>query len=265
MGELQWTNPGEGAAPSCQPLVGTGILRQGVSDGGACGAKAAESGPARHPNPSVVSFLELDNLVDQEAGRATAASPIPNSALDQALTAQIVVAWAGEGGEDPRLRWWRTDLISEFGGEDLFRRLLPQTWEWALLQAVREAARRKDEELRRQSSDADRLVSLYRFGFELDERIEERLQAHKRSGRKPHEALPDLFHGMGGEQGGHWSQEAFLQWVEGHGTAEVTTTPSGRLIKGQLPGSLDQKVHRLVAALAPLGEGYPLPHFRGET
>ncbi len=228
------------------------------------GAEAAESAPARQPSPSVVSFLELDNPVDQQALRGTATSPIPSSALDLALTAQIVVAWAGEGGEEPRLAWWRTDLISEFGGEDLFRRLLPQTWEWALLQAVREAARRKDEELRRQSSDADRLISLYRFGFELDERIEERLQAHKRSGRKPHEALPDLFHGMGGEQGGHWSQEAFLQWLEGHGTAEVTTTPSGRLIKGPLPGSLDQQVHRLVAALTPLGEGYPLPHFRVE-
>ena len=59
--------------------------------------------------------------------------------LDLALTAQIAVAWAGEGGEEPRLSWWQTDLVSEFGGEDLLRRLLPKTYPWAMLQAVREA------------------------------------------------------------------------------------------------------------------------------
>jgi hypothetical protein len=64
--------------------------------------------------------------------------------LDFALTAQLVVAWAGESGEEQRLGWWRTDLASEFGGEDLFRRLLPNSWPWATLQAVREAARRRD-------------------------------------------------------------------------------------------------------------------------
>jgi hypothetical protein len=232
------------------------------------GSRIQKQGP--HSSlPPPVSLLELDPFSEGVGQDAPLSRPTPpplpaavvTSDLDLALTAQIAVAWAGEGGEEPRLGWWRTDLISEFGGEDLFRRLLPQTWEWALLQAVREAARRKDEELRRQSSDADRLVSIYHFGFELDERIEERLQSHKRSDRKPHEALPDLFHGMGGEQGGHWNQEAFLQWVAGHGTAEVTTTPSGRRIKGPLPGSLAQQVHRLVAALAPLGERYPLPHF----
>jgi hypothetical protein len=71
---------------------------------------------------------------------------IPMSEIDRALTAQFVVAWAGEGGEEKRLGWWRSDLVSEFGGKDLFRRLLPKTWAWAVLQAVREAARRKDAE-----------------------------------------------------------------------------------------------------------------------
>ena len=65
---------------------------------------------------------------------------IPNSTLDQFLTRQVAVAWAGESGESgERLGWWRSDLVSEFGGEDLFRRLLPTTWLWAVLQAVREA------------------------------------------------------------------------------------------------------------------------------
>ena len=51
--------------------------------------------------------------------------------LDFLLTAQFAVAFAGEGGESPRLGWWRTDLVSEFGGHDLFQRLLPSTWAWA--------------------------------------------------------------------------------------------------------------------------------------
>src|SRR3954463_4150117 len=102
--------------------------------------------------------------------------PIPTSDLDRILTAQLVVAWAGEGGEDKRLGWWRSDLVSEFGGKDLFRRLLPHTWPWAVLQAVREAARRKDAEFRRQDHNPDRILSLFSLGFELDERLEERLQ-----------------------------------------------------------------------------------------
>ena len=60
--------------------------------------------------------------------------PIPRSELDQVLAAQLALAWAGEAGEEPRLGWWRSDLTSEFGGEDLFQRLLPRTWRWATLQ-----------------------------------------------------------------------------------------------------------------------------------
>ncbi len=59
---------------------------------------------------------------------------IPTSTLDHILTAQLLVAWAGEtGSDDPRLGWWASDLTSEFGGEDLFQQLLPSTWRWATL------------------------------------------------------------------------------------------------------------------------------------
>ena len=75
-------------------------------------------------------------------------SPPTAAELDALLTAQIAVAWAGEGGDEPRLGWWRTDLVDEYGGEDLFARLLPHTARWAVLQAVREAARRTDARLR---------------------------------------------------------------------------------------------------------------------
>lgn len=185
-------------------------------------------------------------------------TPIPLSDLDRALTAQLVVAWAGEGGEDKRLAWWRTDLVSEFGGLDLFRRLLPHTADWAVLQGAREAARRTDAELRAQASDADRVLSLYSLGFERDERLTERLHDLKRAGRPPADALPGLADAITTD----WRRDRFVDWVQGHGDPDTIATPTGRLIKGTAPENLDLLVRRLVAALAPVGDRYPLPHFR---
>lgn len=201
-----------------------------------------------------MSLFEIENV-----GARTERTPLPVSELDLALTAQFVVAWAGETGEARHLGlgWWRSDLVSEFGGGDLFRRLLPGTWPWAVLQGAREAARRRDTELRRQDHDPDRVLTLYRFGFELDERIEERLQDLKRSGREPAEALPGL-----ASFTGEWDREAFIDWVDGHGQVETTTTPIGRRLRGTPDGGLDRVVRCLVAALAPVGDVYPLPHFR---
>ena len=195
--------------------------------------------------------------LDTPATRA-ARPPIAISQIDGALTAQIVVAWAGESGEEKRLGWWRSDLVSEFGGVDLFRRLLPGTWSWAVLQGAREAARRTDAELRRQDHDPDRIISLYSLGFELDERIEQRFQDLKRSGQAPEVALPGLQDGIEVA----WDRERFGSWVLGHGDAETATTPIGRLIKGDQPAGLDHMVRRLVGALVPLADRYPLPHFR---
>jgi hypothetical protein len=214
-----------------------------------------------------VSLLELDPSAVGSGPEAPLTSPgqgpvVANSDLDLALTAQIVVAWAGEGGEEPRLGWWQTDLVSEFGGEDLLQRLLPRTWPWAMLQAVREAARRKDEELRAKASDPDQLVTLYRFGFELDEQIEERLQAHKRSGLPPAEALPHLEGLLGSTLHHPWDRAQFQEWVESHGPVQADAVPTGRQLKGAMPAGLDRRVAQLVAALAPLADRYPLPHFR---
>lgn len=214
-----------------------------------------------------MSLLELDPSAegsgqDATLARSGAGEAVTSSDLDQALTAQIVVAWAGESGEEPRLGWWQTDLVSEFGGEDLLKRLLPRTWPWAMLQAVREAARRKDEELRGKASDPDQLVTLYRFGFELDEKIEERLQTHKRSGCSPVEALPGLGEVLGTTLHQPWDKAQFQEWVEAHGPVQSEAVPIGRLLKGAMPSGLDRRVAQLVAALAPLADSYPLPHFR---
>jgi hypothetical protein len=194
------------------------------------------------------------------AGRPgqTARTPIARADLDYVLSAQIAVAWAGEGGEEPRLGWWRSDLASEFGGEDLFRRLLPNTWRWATLQSAREAARRRDAEIRSRDHDPDRIVSLYRLGPEPDERLDERLQDLKASGVEPVKALP----GLADIVTGPWKPERFAAWLEAHATEQHASAPIGRRLKGDPPGAIDALVRNILGALAPLGEEYPLPHYR---
>lgn len=195
--------------------------------------------------------------VDQSHSRI-ARSPIPPSLLDAALTAQIVLAWAGEGGDEPRLGWWRSDFVSEYGGIDFFKRLLPHTWAWAVLQGARESARRKDAELRAQANDPDAVVTLFSLGAELDERIEERFQDLKRSGATPQEALSGLKEAIQDT----WDRQAFQEWACAHGKPDYSVAPIGRLLKGEPPTGLDQLVKHLIAALAPLPDAYPLPHFR---
>lgn len=183
---------------------------------------------------------------------------LPTSIVDAILTAQLVVAYAGEGGEDARLGWWRTDLVSEFGGQDLFQRMLPNSWAWAVLESAREAARRHDASLRAQDHNADRLLSLFSLGFALDERVNERLADLKRAGQSPQQALPVLAELIQEE----WNQDAFVAWLEGHARVESVAAPVGRRIKAAPPASPEALVSQLVAGLLPLSESYPLPHFR---
>ena len=178
--------------------------------------------------------------------------------IDLLLTAQIAVAWAGERGEEARLGWWDTDMMSEFGGEDLFKRLLPHSWDWAVVQAIREAARRHDAHLRAKVHDPDTVVSLYRLGLTIDERADERLMQLKRRRVGPDYALPDI----GKLVAESWRREAFQAWVQKHGDGKFQAAPAGRQLPGSPPDSLKQTVNQLVAALHPLGERYPLPHFR---
>jgi len=183
---------------------------------------------------------------------------LPKSALDQILSAQIIVAWAGEAGEDPRLSWWRTDLASEFGGQALFQQLMPATWPWASLQAAREAARKHDAATKAKDAESDRLLTLFSLGFELDEKLDERLQDLKRTHRPPHEALPQLAELLAQP----WSRQSFEAWVAGHGEAAFTVAPVGRRLKGAPPQSHEIIVKKLVGGLAPLTDAYALPHFR---
>jgi hypothetical protein len=185
-------------------------------------------------------------------------TPIPDETLDAILAMQLTIAWAGEGRCSPkRLGWWDTDLIDDAGGGDFFARLLPQTHAWASLEAVREAARRTDAKARGKMADPDKMRSLYFLGFEVDEQLGDRLAAHKRSGKKPAEALP-LRLPLTAE----FSKDKLVATLQGD--VRFTTVPNGRQLSGQRPEAPDALVRRLAAALVPLAEQYPLPFFKLE-
>ncbi len=187
----------------------------------------------------------------------TPSRAISDTVIDAVLSAQIAVAWAGEAGETTRLGWWKTDLMSEFGGEDLFKRLLPKTWDWAVVQGLREAARRHDAELRSKVHDPDAVISLYRLGFAVDERADERLLELKRLGTTPDVAFPAFAELVGAS----WARKPFEAWVDAHGDAKYEIVPNARQLKGALPGNLEHVVKSLVSALLPLVDQYPLPHY----
>lgn len=186
------------------------------------------------------------------------ATPIPDETLDAILAMQLTIAWAGEGRCSPkRLGWWDTDLIDDAGGGDFFARLLPQTHAWASLEAVREAARRTDAKARGKMADPDKMRSLYFLGFEVDEQLGDRLAAHKRSGKKPAEALP-----LPLPLTADFSKDKLVATLQAD--VPFTTVPNGRQLKGQRPEAPDALVKRLAAALVPLAEQYPLPFFKLE-
>lgn len=189
--------------------------------------------------------------------------------LDRILAAQCIVAWAGEGGEVvQRLGWWPSQMVAEYGGQDLLERLLPRTWRWAILQTAREAARLKDLELRKQqASNADERLSLFHLGFEVDEQLDERLQHHKQHEHTPHTALPGLAGLVTTADGAlveDWKPEAFWAWVGKHPRPDVEPSPTGRRLIH--PNLLDagQLTDQLIGALAAPTQAtaYPLPHAR---
>lgn len=184
--------------------------------------------------------------------------------IDLLLSAQLIVAWAGEKGdpEEPasqRLGWWQTNLVGE-GAEYDLKELLPNTWRWAMLQAVRHAAKIHDASVRAKDHDPDRLLTLYSLGFEIDEKVDERLVQFKQNSKAIEEVLPDVASMINAG----WSLDRFTSWVAKHGKESTTTVPAGRRLKGQPPEQIQTLLGKLIAGLAPLGDTYPMPHFKQE-
>lgn len=183
---------------------------------------------------------------------------LPAAELDAILTLQLAVAWAGESGDDePRLRWWETDLVSKYGGLSLFEQLTPRSRHWAVLEAAREAARRVDEKARSKDAEPDRLLSLFRLGAALDESLHDRLLEHKRQGRPVEDALPDLARLIES-----WDRESFAAWAKQGDKPNVVADPSGRRLTGTPPADRVEVARRLTHALLPLTDAYPFPHYR---
>lgn len=185
---------------------------------------------------------------------------VSRGVLDEILGLQLLVAWAGEAKSDPpRLGWWRTSLVDEFGGEDLFRRLTPRTWRWAVLEAARIAARGVDAEARSHAADSDQLRSLFHFGFDVDEQLDDRLSELKRSVQDPVEALPIL-----ASIRRTWNGPQFLAELAELAPVSVTASSVGRRLKAAPPDDLAAAARMLAAAMAPMIERYPAPHFKVE-
>ena len=186
---------------------------------------------------------------------------ITQDALDTILALQLTVAWADEGLSDPkRLDWWRTDLVDELGGGDLFARLLPKTHRWASLEAVRKVAIQVDRETRLGMAKPDQVRTLFFWGFAIDEKLAEQLALHKRSGKVPLEVLPFPV-----------SPDAIFARPEleealrmpGH-DIPYKVVPGGRELTGAVPETSELRAQYLTAALLPLADNYSTPFIRVE-
>ena len=190
--------------------------------------------------------------------------PIPaaardTDALDQILALQLLVAWAGEGRCEPkRLGWWDTDLVDEAGGGDLLARLASRTHVWASLELVREAARRADAKARGKHGDPDKLRSIFFLGFELDEKLADRLSELKRQGKAPGEVLR-----LPLALSAQFDKDGVVSVLSKYGKSSFDKVPPvGRQLKGAVPTSPLAMVEKLAAALLPLADEYPLPFFK---
>jgi hypothetical protein len=184
---------------------------------------------------------------------------LPTADLDEILTLQLAVAWAGEAADEdePRLGWWKTDLISKYGGIALFNRLAPRTAPWAAYEAAREAARRVDAERRSADATPDHLVSLFHLGFEVDEQLEDRLLDLKHAGAPPREALPKL-----AALSEDWQPDAFAEWIAPRAAPKTVQEPSGLRLVGDVSAVAVERARAFSAVLAVMPERYPCPHVR---
>jgi hypothetical protein len=184
---------------------------------------------------------------------------LPDQDLDQILSLQLALAWAGEaaGGESRRLGWWRTDLIDEEGGGDLWGRLLPRTRRWAGLDAARRAARLTDEKLRKPLARSDAMRTLFHFGFELDEALDERLAQHKLDAHPPAHVLPLL-----AALASPFEEASFRSRIAASSVdASFKIVPGGRKLKAAAGEAVPSVARRLAFALleAP-PKAYPVAY-----
>lgn len=206
--------------------------------------------------------------------RLTMPTSLSSTTLDSILALQLSVAWAGERHGDPSgLGWWETSLADADGGGDFFQRMFPRTHVWAALGSMREAARRVDAKARGQSEGGDQFITLFHFGFALDEALDERFEHHKRRSVEPttaddgddssaHRRDPPSVFGPHFAVRDRFERAAFEKYLEGLAVKPgCDIVPGGREITA--PSHVfDQAALQLARALLPLTSAYPLPFYR---
>lgn len=200
-----------------------------------------------------------DTVAAVNTQHSTPAPALALDALDEILTWQLLVAWAGErAAEDsPRLGWWKTDLTDPDGGGDFLARLLPITHRWAGLRGAREAARRTELRMIRLLGGAGRVQTLFWLDRTTDEAIEERIDMLAvQSKLAPEDALRWPFSLNG------WDRAAFEQAIASAGASTATAVAGGREVRVVPSASLVERARALVGALVPLTEHYPMPFAR---
>jgi hypothetical protein len=96
------------------------------------------------------------------------------------------------------------------------------------------------------------------LGFEVDEKVTDRLAELKRQGRPPEEALPLPF-----KLSAEFAKEQVVEALSAAGkVAFAKVPPAGRQLKGAAPESPHELVQKLAAALVPIAPEYPLPFFQ---
>lgn len=89
----------------------------------------------------------------------------------------------------------------------------------------------------------------------MDEQLADRLAHHKRSGKSPREALPDL------PDLATWQAEGFVKWVDRSAPPRTANEPSGRRLTGKYEDPVEL-ARALARALVPFTNDYPCPHVR---
>lgn len=177
--------------------------------------------------------------------------------LDLILSFQMIVAWAGEGlSEPPRLGWWRTDMVDKQGGGYLLEELVPRTHQWASLEAAWRAAIQADRQKRQDMAKPDAVRTLFFWGFSVDEQLADRLREHKQSQACPAQVLPLR---MDIEKA--FNPEAFEIALRIDSMPQYKVVPSGRQITEPMLGGHGGCAEKLMAALLPLTDHYPMPFY----
>jgi hypothetical protein len=101
--------------------------------------------------------------------------------------------------------------------------------------------------------------TIFFLGFELDERLGDRLQDLKGSSGAPSEILT-----MPLPLTANFAPERLVTAL-GSGDSTFSVVPGGRQMKEARPDAPDSVVRRLAAALVPLAPQYPLPFYKLEA